>query len=75
MIENLQNLQHLVTFVGQMGNRYADVIELSTALFAVHFFESIDLIHEETFNSKEEAEDAASNYAFEGKLWNKYQAI
>ena len=68
MIENLQNLQHIVTFVGEMGNRYADVIKVSTALFAVHFFESIDLIQEKTFEDMEEAEKAAYTYAFEGKL-------
>lgn len=67
----IENIQHLVTFVGHYGYRYADVLALATTSnFVVNFFESVDQLYTAEFATREEAEKAAINYAYEGKtIW------
>lgn len=60
-----------VTFFGNYGNRYAEVIFVAscvTAPWLVDFFEQEKLIKTIFFETEEMAEKMAMEFAFEGKV-------
>jgi hypothetical protein len=64
-------ISEFVTFVGNYGQRYAEVIFVAscvTAPWLVDFFEGDELIKTIFLETEEQAEELATKFAFEGKL-------
>jgi hypothetical protein len=65
-------IQEMVTFFGEQGHRMAQIGFLATCVvtpfWIVDFIEEERTILTKFFTTEEEAEQAAIDYAFEGKL-------
>jgi hypothetical protein len=64
-------IQEIVTFVGAQGHRYAEIAFLASCVVAPMWI--VDMVDDITgsrftmfFQTEEEAEEAATQYAFEG---------
>lgn len=66
-------IEDIVTFFGEQGHRMAEIGFLATCVvtpfYIVDFINNVTGSHfTKFFNTEEEAEEAAKNYAFEGIL-------
>lgn len=64
-------ITEFVTFFGNYGHRYAEVIFVASCVAApwlVDFFEGDKLIKTIFLETEEQAEELATKFAFEGKL-------
>ena len=68
-------IQDIVTFFGAQGHRMAEIGFLAscvvTPFWVVDFIQDEVTVLTKFFTTEEEAEEAAKDFAFEGKLWDQ----